>query len=100
MLAVAAAPALGAESTAGSPQPALAQFKIGSATTGSGDGTGAVLPDHSLLLAALSNSGKTISVCRLIPGDHSCASTAVLSAYPGDLFYGTAEVLVSRAADV
>jgi hypothetical protein len=98
MLAVAAAPVLAAESTAGSPQPALTQFKVGSATTGSGDGTGAVLPDHSLVLAALSNSGKTISVCRLIPGDHSCASTAVLSAYSGDLFYGTAEVLATGAS--
>lgn len=98
MLAITAGPALAAEATAGSPQPALAQFKVGSATTGSGDGTGAVLPDRTLLLAALSNSGKTISVCRLIPGARSCAGTAVLSAYPGDLFYGTAEVLNTGAS--
>jgi hypothetical protein len=94
-LAIAAGPALAGGGTAGAPQPELAQFKVGSATTGSGDGTGAVLPDGTILLASLSNSGKTISVCRLILGGRSCASTAVLSAYSGDLFYGTAEVLVT-----
>ena len=97
MFVIAATPVL-AGGMAGSPQPELAPFKVASAATGSGDGTGAVLPNHTLLLAALSTSGKTITVCRLLPGGRSCASTAALSAYPGDLFYGTAEVLAIGAS--
>jgi hypothetical protein len=97
LFAIVSAPVL-ASGMAGAPQPELAPFKIATAATGSGDGTGAVLPDHTLVLAALSNSGATISVCRLIPGARSCASTAALLAYPGDLFYGTAEVLAIGAS--
>jgi hypothetical protein len=83
--------------TVGSPQPELKQFKVGGAA---GDGTGAVLADGTLVLAADNKSGSSINVCVLHPGDRKCASTASLSAQSGDTFFGVTEVLATGGTDV
>ena len=82
-----AAPAGG---TIGDPQPELAQFSVGGAGQ---NGSGIVLANGNLVLASISNSGKTINVCLLHPGGRKCASTVSLRAHPGDVFSGTPEVL-------
>ena len=72
-----AAPAKGY--TVGDPQPELAPFSLGAA--GGGTGSGAVLPDGTLVLASLSATGTSAVVCTLHPGGRQCASTATLGAY-------------------
>lgn len=88
--------------TIGSPQPELAAFGIGS--TGGGRGSGAVLEDGTMVLASLSANGARALVCVLVPGGHSCASTATLSPYKGpgkkDAFSGVPEVLATGPEDV
>jgi hypothetical protein len=87
LLAVAASIALVAGTTTigsaagivGDPQPELAQFVV--APTGSA-GSGVVLPDGTLVLAAQVND-TTIKVCVLHPGDRACASSVSLKAYTG-----------------
>jgi hypothetical protein len=87
-----AGPALAAPAggTIGDPQPELAPFSVGPA---GGSGSGTVLPDGTLVLAATSASGTSIHVCELHPGARACANTVTLAAYPDDSFYGTPEVL-------
>ncbi len=97
---IAAAPAAAAPAksgTVGSPQPELKQFKVGGA---SADGSGAVLADGTLVLAAANPSGSSINVCVLHPGDRKCASTATLSPESGDSFSGLTEVLATGGTDV
>lgn len=99
LLAVAASIALvagittigSAAGVVGDPQPELSQFSI--APTGS-SGTGVVLPDGTLVLAAPVNN-TTIKVCLLHPGNRRCASTVSLKAYAGgggDSFSGAVVV--------
>lgn len=100
--AVGAAPAAAApkSGTVGDPQPELAQFKVGGAVS---NGSGAVLPDGTLVLAAPTSSGSSIKVCVLHTGGRSCVATAKLSPEPGDSFStsdGVTEVLVTGENDV
>src|ERR1700739_2003251 len=61
---LAAGPALAAPAggTVGDPQPELAPFSVGPA---GGSGSGAVLPDGTLILAATSASGTSVHVCEI-----------------------------------
>lgn len=100
-LVAGATPALAGGGIKGDPQPELNQFPIGN--PGGGAGTGAVLPDGNLVLAAPSSSGTSIHVCVLHPGSRACVSTATLDAYTGgggDSFYGTVEVVSTGGDDV
>lgn len=92
--AAAAAPTGG---TVGDPQPELAQFKVGAT---SGDGSGIVLSNGTLVLAFASTSGNRITVCVLHPGDRSCASAVTLPPEAGDTFFGTPEVLSTGGSEV
>jgi hypothetical protein len=83
--------------TVGDPQPELAQFKVGAT---SGDGTGIVLGNGTLVLAFASTSGNKLTVCTLHPGGRSCASTATLAPEAGDTFFGTPEVLSTGGTEV
>jgi hypothetical protein len=94
---ISAATAAPTGGTVGDPQPELAQFKVGSS---SGDGSGTVLADGTLVLAFESASGNKVTVCVLHPGGRSCASTATLSPETGDTFSGTPEVLSTGGTDV
>ena len=96
-----ASPAL-AGGVVGDPQPELAHFSVGA--TG-GTGTGAVVADGDLVLAAPSTSGTAIEVCVLRPGARACTSRATLQAFhhagdPQDSFGGTVEVLATGGEDV
>jgi hypothetical protein len=88
--------------TVGSPQPELAVYGLGG--TGGGRGSGAVLPDGTVVLASLSGTATTATVCVLPPGGRACASTTTLSAYavPGkqDTFSGVPEVLATGGSKV
>jgi len=88
--------------TVGDPQPELAPFSLGAA--GGGTGSGAVLPDGTLVLASLSATGTSAVVCTLHPGGRQCASTATLGAYTRrgaqDDFTGVPEVLATGGTDV
>jgi hypothetical protein len=95
-----AAPAVAAPAggTVGSPQPELAQFRVGPAD---GLGGGTALPDGTIVLASVSaSSDSTINVCALHPGNRKCAYTVALHAHSGDAFYGTPQVLSTGATDV
>jgi hypothetical protein len=88
--------------TVGSPQPELALFNVGASGS---DGSGAVLPDGTLVLVSQSSSGATARVCMLHPGERKCASTATLSAYNDglgdqDLFFDNVEVVPTGGKDV
>jgi hypothetical protein len=93
-IALSAAPAFAGGGVVGEPQPELAAFKVGAS---GGNGSGAALPDHDLLLATPSKDGTAIVVCLLHRGGRSCASNTTLHAYKSggnqDTFYGTAEVV-------
>ena len=83
--------------TKGDPQPELARFKVGA----TGDsGTGAVLPDGTLVLASPSESETTINVCMMHPGDRKCAATAVLRAHANDEFSAPPVVLATGGKNV
>ncbi len=88
--------------TVGSPQPELTPFAVGSG--GGGTGSGAVLPDGSVVLASLSTPATTAVVCTLVPGGRKCASGATLAAYSGrgeqDSFSGVPEVVSTGGTDV
>jgi hypothetical protein len=88
--------------TVGSPQPELAAYSVGG--IGGTKGSGAVLPDGTVVLASLAASRTTATVCVLPPGGRACGSTATLSAYavPGkqDTFSGAPEVIATKGADV
>jgi hypothetical protein len=98
LVAGTASAALAAGGTVGDPQPELALFNVG--TAGGGRGSGAVLPDGTLVLASSPKSGTTAVVCMLHPGDRQCASTATLSAHNADSFYGVTQVLATGGTDV
>jgi hypothetical protein len=87
----------GAAGVVGDPQPELTQFTTG---TVGGLGTGTVLPNGELVLAAASKSATTIGVCVLHPGGRTCASRATLQAHAGDTFFGTTEVLATGGTNV
>ncbi|HUB42108.1 MAG TPA: hypothetical protein VMA72_24935 [Streptosporangiaceae bacterium] len=91
---VLAAPAGG---TVGSPQPELAQFRVGPSGQ---SGSGAMLADGTIILASVATKGTTINVCLLRPGARSCAATVVLHAHSGDTFDGVPEVLSAGASQV
>lgn len=96
-------PAIGAAALAhggmtGDPQPELKMFTVNA--SGGGQGTGAVLADGTLVLAAPSHSDTTINVCMLHPGDRKCAATSTLKAYPGDSFSEPAEVVATGGENV
>lgn len=95
VLALTAVPA-SAGGTVGDPQPELAPFHVGSG----GSGTGAVLADGTLVLAAPNASGTQIDVCMLHPGERACAATSKLDAFSGDSFYGTVQVLATGGTDI
>jgi hypothetical protein len=100
-LAFGATAALAGGGVKGDPQPELNQFSIGN--PGGGAGTGAVLSDGNLVLAAPTSSGTSIRVCVLHPGSRACVSNATLNAYTGgggDSFYGTVEVLATGGQDI
>ena len=86
-----------ASGTVGNPQPELKLFNVGA---NGGTGSGVILSDGTLVLASPTNSATKIIVCRLHPGERSCASTATLNAHSGDAFYGTVEVLATGGTDV
>jgi hypothetical protein len=90
LLASQAAAAVPAGGTKGDPQPELAQFKVGAAGQA---GSGAVLPDGTLVLAAPSKSGNAVHVCVLHPGNRKCASTTTLPPQSGDTLFEIPEVL-------
>jgi hypothetical protein len=101
LVALSAAPAIAGGGVVGDPQPELARFTVDPA--GGGTGSGAVLPDGNLVLAAPNGSGSNIRVCVLHPGSRACVSTATLVPYSGgggDSFSGTAEVLATGGDDV
>src|SRR5579872_1770472 len=77
------------------PQPEMFAFTLTSAAAGLGSGT--VLPDGTLVVASIYSNGGKIEVCRMHPGDRSCASMAVLHPYKNggnsDTFSGTPQVI-------
>lgn len=102
MAAVLAASPIGAVALAragmeGDPQPESKVFSVNEA--GGTVGTGAVLPDGTLVLAAPSNSDTTINVCVLHPGERACAATSALNAYPGDSFEGSAAEVIATGGE-
>jgi hypothetical protein len=86
----------------GDPQPELASFAV--ASSGGGAGSGAALPDGTIVLAWLSDDGATAVVCTVPPGGRRCGSVATLSPYEGqgleDSFSGVPEVLSTGGTDV
>ncbi len=69
--------------------------------SGSGTGSGAVLPDGTLVLAAGAPNPALINVCMLHPGNRKCATTSSLHVPSGGAqFYGIAEVLAEGKTDV
>jgi hypothetical protein len=85
--------------TRGDPQPELALFNVGG--SGGTYGSGVALPDGTLVLAALSDTGGSARVCMLHPGERSCAATSVLHTSQRDAdFSGTAEVIGAGGRDV
>ncbi len=98
LLTAQAAAAIPAGGTKGDPQPELAQFKVG---VKGQDGSGAVLPDGTLVLASPSQAlDPVVHVCVLHPGDRKCASTATLSPQPGDGLSAIPEVLATGGSKV
>lgn len=97
LLASQAATAAQAGGTKGDPQPELAQFKVGASGQ---PGSGAVLPDGTLVLASPSSSGGSVHVCVMHPGDRKCASNITLSPQHSDTFFGIPQVLVTGSHDV
>jgi hypothetical protein len=83
--------------TLGEPQPELAAFGVGAS---GGAGSGAVLPDGTLVLASVSPNDAKAVVCRLSPGGRRCVSTATLTAYAVDGFSGVPEVVGTGGTDV
>jgi hypothetical protein len=81
----------------GDPQPELAQFTVGGA---SGPGSGTVLANGDVVLAAPSASASTIAVCVLHPGARACTARVTLHAHAGDTFSGVTEVLTTGGANV
>jgi hypothetical protein len=86
----------------GDPQPELTPF--GLAGAGSGPGSGAVLPDGTIVLASLSPTGTMAVVCVLSPGERGCTSRTTLRAYAAhgdqDRFSGVPEVVATEGTDV
>jgi hypothetical protein len=98
LLTAQAAAAVPAGGTKGDPQPELAQFKVG---VSGQDGSGAVLPDGTLVLASPSQAvDPVVHVCVLHPGDRKCASTATLSPQSGDGLSAIPEVLATGGSKV
>jgi hypothetical protein len=82
----------------GQPQPELAAFAV--SPPGVYGGSGAVLPDGTLVLAWIVSTGRHAFVCTLHPGVRKCASTATLKASPTDFFFDSTVVFATGGRNV
>lgn len=73
------------------------RFSLGSSK--SGGGTGAVLPDGTIVTAYIPNNDSRIAVCTMKPDPTKCSSTTTLDAYHTDGL-GTPQVLSTGGKDV
>lgn len=106
---IAAAPASAHSTTAVDRAPALlhsagrlavstgGRFSIGSGSVGGG--TGAVLPDGTIVTAYVGHNDSRIDVCTMSPNPTKCSATPVLDAYQTDSF-GVPQVVPTGGKDV